>query len=125
MATLATLAYLAASVLFILALRGLSHPETSRQGNQFGMIGMAVAVVATILNSGMDFGGFVLIIAGLAIGGGISAIFLLSNFHAHLADCFPYGEGDAKRKMTLLLGAMAGFHFVLLVIFKIYFFAYA
>jgi protein YIPF1/2 len=61
----------------------------------------------------------------LAIGGGISAIFLLSNFHAHLADCFPYGEGDAKRKMTLLLGAMAGFHFVLLVIFKIYFFAYA
>ena len=74
MATLATLAYLAASVLFILALRGLSHPETSRQGNQFGMIGMAVAVVATILNSGMDFGGFVLIIAGLAIGGGIGAI---------------------------------------------------
>jgi NAD(P) transhydrogenase subunit beta len=74
MATLATLAYLAASVLFILALRGLSHPETSRQGNQFGMIGMAVAVVATILNSGMDFGGFVLIIAGLAIGGGIGAV---------------------------------------------------
>jgi NAD(P) transhydrogenase subunit beta len=74
MATLATLAYLAASVLFILALRGLSHPETSRQGNQYGMIGMAVAVVATILNSGMDFGGFVLIIAGLAIGGGIGAI---------------------------------------------------
>jgi NAD(P) transhydrogenase subunit beta len=74
MTTIATLAYLAASVLFILALRGLSHPETSRQGNLYGMIGMAVAVVATILNSGMDFGGFVLIVAGLALGGGIGAV---------------------------------------------------
>ncbi|WP_431304655.1 NAD(P)(+) transhydrogenase (Re/Si-specific) subunit beta [Sediminicoccus sp. BL-A-41-H5] len=74
MATISTLAYLAASVLFILALRGLSHPETSRQGNQYGMIGMAVAIVATILNSGMDFGGFVLIISGLAIGGSIGAV---------------------------------------------------
>ncbi len=74
MATISTLAYLAASVLFILALRGLSHPETSRQGNQYGMIGMAVAIVATILNSGMDFGGFVLIVSGLAIGGSIGAV---------------------------------------------------
>jgi NAD(P) transhydrogenase subunit beta len=74
MATISTLAYLAASVLFILALRGLSHPETSRQGNQYGMIGMAVAIIATILNSGMDFGGFVLIISGLAIGGSIGAV---------------------------------------------------
>ena len=74
MATISTLAYLAASVLFILALRGLSHPETSRQGNQYGMIGMAVAIIATILNSGMDFGGFVLIVAGLAIGGTIGTV---------------------------------------------------
>jgi H+-translocating NAD(P) transhydrogenase subunit beta len=74
MATISTLAYLAASVLFILALRGLSHPETSRQGNQYGMIGMGVAIVATILNSGMDFGGFVLIISGLAIGGSIGTV---------------------------------------------------
>jgi H+-translocating NAD(P) transhydrogenase subunit beta len=74
MATISTLAYLAASVLFILALRGLSHPETSRQGNQYGMIGMGVAIIATILNSGMDFGGFVLIISGLAIGGSIGAV---------------------------------------------------
>jgi len=59
------------------------------------------------------------------IGGGISAVFLLSNFHAHLADCFPYGEGDAKRKMMMLLGAMATFHFVLIVMFKVYFFHYA
>ena len=74
MATISTLAYLAASVLFILALRGLSHPETSRKGNQYGMIGMGVAIIATILNSGMDFGGFVLIISGLAIGGSIGAV---------------------------------------------------
>jgi len=74
MATIATLAYLAASVLFILALRGLSHPETSRQGNLYGMVGMGIAILATILNSGMDFGGFVLIVAGLAIGGSIGAV---------------------------------------------------
>ena len=58
----------------------------------------------------------------LLIGGAISAIFLLSNFHAHLTDCFPYGEGDAKRKMYLLLGSMTAFHVVLLALFKIYFF---
>jgi NAD(P) transhydrogenase subunit beta len=74
MATISTLAYLVASVLFILALRGLSHPETSRQGNQYGMIGMAIAIVATLFQPGMDFGGVALIVAGLAIGGGIGAI---------------------------------------------------
>ena len=44
-ADLAALLYLVAGVLFILALRGLSSPETSRQGNIFGMIGMAIAIV--------------------------------------------------------------------------------
>jgi NAD(P) transhydrogenase subunit beta len=73
-ATLSTLAYLAASVLFILALRGLSHPETSRQGNLFGMVGMAIAIVATLLKPGMGMGGIVLVIAGLAIGGTIGTI---------------------------------------------------
>jgi len=72
--TLSTLAYLVASVLFILALRGLSHPETSRQGNLLGMIGMAIAVVATLLKPGMGIGGIVLVIAGLAIGGTIGTI---------------------------------------------------
>ncbi|MBV9590426.1 MAG: NAD(P)(+) transhydrogenase (Re/Si-specific) subunit beta, partial [Hyphomicrobiales bacterium] len=46
-ASLANILYLIAGVLFILALRGLSHPTTSRQGNRFGMIGMAIAVVTT------------------------------------------------------------------------------
>ncbi|PWS35739.1 NAD synthetase [Falsiroseomonas bella] len=72
--TLSTLAYLVASVLFILALRGLSHPETSRQGNLFGMIGMAIAIVATLLKPGMGFGGIALVIVGLAIGGTIGTI---------------------------------------------------
>ena len=52
-ASLTSLCYLVAAVLFILALRGLSNPVTSRRGNQFGMIGMAVAVAATLLRSGM------------------------------------------------------------------------
>ncbi len=72
--TLTTLAYLVASVLFILALRGLSHPETSRQGNLFGMIGMGIAVVATLLRPGMEPGGIVLVLVALAIGGGIGAV---------------------------------------------------
>ena len=50
-ANLTSLAYLIAAVLFILALRGLSRPVTSRQGNRFGMIGMAIAVVATLAAS--------------------------------------------------------------------------
>ena len=58
-------------------------------------------------------------------GGAVSAVFLLSNFHSHLADCFPYGEGDAKRKMYLMLGSMSLFHVILLFLFKIYFFHYA
>ena len=70
--SLAALFYLASGVLFILALRGLSSPESSRQGNRYGMIGMAVAVVTTLLIASPDsFGLWVLIIAGIGIGGGI------------------------------------------------------
>ncbi len=47
-ANLAALLYLVAGVLFILALRGLSSPASSRQGNRFGMIGMAIAIVTTL-----------------------------------------------------------------------------
>jgi NAD(P) transhydrogenase subunit beta len=72
--TFSTLAYLVASVLFILALRGLSHPETSRRGNLLGMIGMGIAIVATLLKPGMGIGGIVIVIAGLAIGGTIGTI---------------------------------------------------
>jgi H+-translocating NAD(P) transhydrogenase subunit beta len=70
-ASLTSLCYLVAAVLFILALRGLSHPETSRQGNRFGMIGMAVAVVATLAHHGMGGLGYGLIFLGIVIGGSI------------------------------------------------------
>ena len=61
----------------------------------------------------------------LLVGGGVSAVFLLSNFHAHLSDCFPYGGSDAKRKIYIIVGSMASFHLVLLVLFKVYFFHYS
>ena len=48
---LVALLYLVSGVLFILALRGLSHPESSRQGNFFGMLGMAIAVATTLAAS--------------------------------------------------------------------------
>jgi len=73
-ASLTSLCYLVAAVLFILALRGLSHPETSRQGNRFGMIGMAVAVVATLAHHGMGGLGYGLIFLGIVIGGSIGSV---------------------------------------------------
>ncbi|HEY8063388.1 MAG TPA: NAD(P)(+) transhydrogenase (Re/Si-specific) subunit beta [Methylosinus sp.] len=72
-ANLAVLLYLAAGVLFILALRGLSSPATSRQGNLYGMIGMVVAVATTLLLRAPSFSGFLFMSAGVAIGGGIGA----------------------------------------------------
>jgi NAD(P) transhydrogenase subunit beta len=74
MQNFANLLYLVSGVLFILALRGLSHPTTSRQGNTFGMVGMAIAILTTILISPPgSFTGWLLLILGLAIGGGIGA----------------------------------------------------
>jgi NAD(P) transhydrogenase subunit beta len=70
-ASLTSLAYLVAAVLFILALRGLSSPVTSREGNRFGMIGMAIAVIATLLHHGMGGWGYLLILFGILIGGGV------------------------------------------------------
>ncbi len=70
-ASLTSLAYLVSAVLFVLALRGLSSPVTARQGNQFGMIGMGIAVAATLLQHGMSGTGFLLIVVGIAAGGGI------------------------------------------------------
>jgi H+-translocating NAD(P) transhydrogenase subunit beta len=71
---IAAVLYLVAGALFILALRGLSSPASSRQGNRFGMIGMAIAIVTTLLVTGpSDVLSWVLIIAGIGIGGGIGA----------------------------------------------------
>ncbi len=69
------LLYLVAGVLFILALRGLSSPETSRQGNFFGMTGMAIAIVTTLASHPpSDFVSIILVAGGIAIGGGIGAV---------------------------------------------------
>ncbi|KAB2715422.1 NAD(P)(+) transhydrogenase (Re/Si-specific) subunit beta [Brucella intermedia] len=71
---LAAFLYLVSGVLFILALRGLSHPTTSRQGNMYGMIGMGISILTTLLLARPSFGGLVLIVIGIAIGGGIGAV---------------------------------------------------
>lgn len=71
----ANLLYLVAGVLFILALRGLSHPTTSQEGNRFGMIGMGLAGVTTLMVSPPASAlGFLLLLAGLGIGGGVGAV---------------------------------------------------
>ena len=74
-ADLVALLYLVAGVLFILALRGLSSPETSRQGNLFGIVGMAIAIVTTLASHPpAGIGAWALVIAGMAIGGGTGAV---------------------------------------------------
>lgn len=71
-ANLTALAYLVASVLFIMALRGLSSPESARAGNLYGMAGMAIAVVTTVINP--EVVSYVWILIALVIGGGIGAL---------------------------------------------------
>src|SRR6476620_7985418 len=74
-ADLGAVLYLVAGVLFILALRGLSNPETSRQGNLFGMVGMAIAIVTTLsYHPPVGTGAWALVVLGLAIGGGTGAV---------------------------------------------------
>jgi NAD(P) transhydrogenase subunit beta len=69
------LIYLASGVLFILALRGLSHPESSRQGNLRGMVGMGLAVLTTLaVSNPQELLTWVLIAAGLGLGGSIGAV---------------------------------------------------
>ena len=74
-ANLSALLYLVAGVLFILSLRGLSSPASSRQGNFFGMVGMAIAVATTLAaHPPASATGWILVILGIAIGGGIGAV---------------------------------------------------
>ncbi len=84
--------YLISGVLFILALRGLSSPETSRRGNLFGIIGMAIAVSVTILSVGNFSTGFLYLIIFLVIGGSIGAFIAF------------------KIPMTAMPELVAGFH---------------
>ncbi|AQR61155.1 NAD synthetase [Brevundimonas sp. LM2] len=95
-ASIAALAYLASGVLFILSLRGLSSPETSRQGNIYGMIGMAIAVGVTLLTLGttgaLDPLTLALLAGGVIVGGGGGAFIA------------------AKVKMTDMPQLVAAFH---------------
>jgi len=72
--SLATVAYIGATILFILSLGGLSHPETARRGNLFGIIGMTIAVLATVLGPRVTPGGYPWIIGALVIGGSVGLI---------------------------------------------------
>jgi NAD(P) transhydrogenase subunit beta len=69
--TVATVAYLGAIILFILSLGGLSNPETSRRGNLYGIIGMTIAVLATLFGPQVTSAGYVWIIGALVLGASI------------------------------------------------------
>ncbi len=97
----AVLAYLAAGVLFILALRGLSSPESSQAGNRNGMIGMALAVGTTLA---LHPTGLLLIVGAIAIGGGIGWVIaqriqmtampeLVAGFHSLVGNPQPRRHG--------------------------------
>src|SRR5258708_5474776 len=74
-ANISALLYLVAGVLFIMALRGLSNPESSRRGNMFGIIGMAIAIAPTLAgHPPQGIGSWVLVVSGLVLGGGIGAV---------------------------------------------------
>ncbi|MET3601188.1 NAD(P)(+) transhydrogenase (Re/Si-specific) subunit beta [Martelella mangrovi] len=88
----AALLFLVSAVLFILALRGLSHPSTSRKGNIYGMVGMAIAIGTTLLLAKPGFSALIFIVLALAIGGGIGA---------YIARTIP---------MTAMPQLVAGFH---------------
>lgn len=89
-ANLSAFAYLISSVCFIMALRGLSHPETSRRGNILGMVGMTIAIITTLADPGVV--SYPLILAGLLIGGAIGTVLAL------------------KIQMTALPQLVAAFH---------------
>ena len=91
-ANLLAVFYLISGVLFILALRGLSSPETSRQGNLFGIIGMAIAIGVTVISIGNFSLGLIYLLVFLLIGGSIGAFIAF------------------KIPMTAMPELVAGFH---------------
>ena len=70
-ATLSTVAYVGATILFILSLGGLSNPESSRRGNLYGMVGMTIAVLATVLGPQVTQAGYPWIVAAMVVGAAI------------------------------------------------------
>ena len=88
-ASVTSLVYLVSAVLFILALRGLSHPDTSRRGNQMGMAGMALAIVATLAHAGMSSHGYLLIVIAIAAVVVVPMAALKSDFGGAIAPLGP------------------------------------
>ena len=78
------MSYVVASILFILSLSGLSHQETSRRGNYYGMAGMAIAIFATILSDTVD--AYIILIIALAIGGYIGTKIAIKVISVPLSD---------------------------------------
>ncbi len=72
--SLATVSYIGATILFILSLGGLSHPETARRGNLFGIIGMVIAVLATVFGPRVTPAGYAWIVGALVVGGSIGLV---------------------------------------------------
>jgi len=69
--SLATVSYIGATILFILSLGGLSNPESSRRGNLYGMIGMTIAVLATVFGPRVVAAGIPWIVGCMVVGGSI------------------------------------------------------
>jgi NAD(P) transhydrogenase subunit beta len=69
--SLVTVAYIGAIILFILSLGGLSHPETSRRGNLYGIVGMTIAVLATVFGPQVTANGYAWIVGAMVVGGAI------------------------------------------------------
>ncbi len=89
---LSAIFYLVSGILFILALRGLSSPDTSRQGNYFGIVGMIIAIIVTFLSIGNFSSSFVYVLIFLLLGGSIGAFIAF------------------KIPMTAMPELVAGFH---------------
>ena len=68
---LATVSYIGATILFILSLGGLSHPESSRRGNLYGMVGMTIAVLATVFGPQVTTAGMGWIVGAMSVGGAV------------------------------------------------------
>ena len=91
-ANLSAIFYLISGILFILALRGLSSPDTSRQGNYFGIAGMIIAIIVTFLSVGNFSTSLIYVIVFLLLGGSIGAFIAF------------------KIPMTAMPELVAGFH---------------
>ena len=81
---LVTMSYIGASILFILSLGGLSNQETARRGNYYGMVGMAIAIFATVLSAAVTEN-YAVVVVALLVGGFIGSQAVSKQAGQHLA----------------------------------------